>query len=287
MRSPLVPAAVLDPRPAACASNAAIQESAVCSVAPPPMRADRTAARRAMATRSGVDRRDMRRDDMSPCDSFIDAAATARLYRRGPGLGQLRGRHRHVPPSPCTHVFRPHGLLCLQVLPSRGRRSAAGTRLTASMTGAEEVPGPGDADGSPHGGHAAQQGEGRGLLRADGERDRASHRGARPRGTPRKSAGPVVVPLAAPTSGSVSACATGVNAELIKAIAKSPGDCSSTSTTPNSQREQFARSSRSKSFDVSPLSATTSAPVPDLRCRFGGRSVRADRGDIGSASRRR
>jgi hypothetical protein len=37
-------------------------------------------------------------------------------------------------------------------------------------------------------------------------------------------AGPVVVPLAPPSSGSVSACATGVDVELIKAIAKSPGD---------------------------------------------------------------
>jgi hypothetical protein len=37
-------------------------------------------------------------------------------------------------------------------------------------------------------------------------------------------AGPVLVPLAPPSSGSVSACATGVDAELIKAIAKNPGD---------------------------------------------------------------
>ncbi len=104
-----------------------------------------------------------------------------------------------------------------------GPALAAGTRLTASMTGAEEVPGPGDADGSGTAVIRLNKGKGEVCyeLTASGIAPAtAAHIHVGPPGI----AGPVVVPLAAPTSGSVSACATGVNAELIKAIAKSPGD---------------------------------------------------------------
>ena len=104
-----------------------------------------------------------------------------------------------------------------------GPAFAAGSRLTASMTGAEEVPGPGDADGSGTAVIRLNKGKGEvcyeltvsGITPAT-----AAHIHVGPPGV----AGPVVVPLAPPASGSVSACATGVDVELIKAIAKNPGD---------------------------------------------------------------
>ena len=100
---------------------------------------------------------------------------------------------------------------------------AAGTQITTSMTGAEEVPGPGDADGSGTAVIRLNKGKGEvcyeltvsGIAPAT-----AAHIHVGPPGI----AGPVVVSLAPPASGSVSACTTGVDAELIKAIAKTPGD---------------------------------------------------------------
>ena len=104
-----------------------------------------------------------------------------------------------------------------------GPSLAAGTRLAATMTGAVEVPGPGDPDGIGTAVIRLNKGKGEvcyeltvsGIAPAI-----AAHIHVGPAGI----VGPVVVPLAPPSSGSVSACATGVDAELIKAIAKTPGD---------------------------------------------------------------
>ena len=77
-----------------------------------------------------------------------------------------------------------------------GPALAAGTRLTASMTGAEEVPGPGDADGSGTAVIRLNKGKGEAVVdvRVDDGELRAGHRGAHPRGTPgnrRPCRGPV------------------------------------------------------------------------------------------------
>jgi hypothetical protein len=99
---------------------------------------------------------------------------------------------------------------------------AAGSRLTATMTGAAEVPGPGDPDGSGTAVIRLNRGQGElcyeltvsGIVPAI-----AAHIHVGPVGV----AGPVVVPLVPPLDGSSSACAN-VDPELIKAIAKDPGN---------------------------------------------------------------
>ena len=127
-----------------------------------------------------------------------------------------------------------------------GPALAAGTR-SASMTGAEEVPGPGDADGSGTAVIRLNKGKGEVCYELTAA-DRAGHRGAHPRRTPGNRR-PCRGPVGRAFVRSVSACATGVNAELIKAIAKSPGDYYVNVHNADSQREQFAGSSRSKSFE--------------------------------------
>ena len=100
---------------------------------------------------------------------------------------------------------------------------AAGPRVGATMTGAAEVPGPGDPDGIGTAVIRLNKAKGEVCyeLTVSGiEPAFAAHIHVGPAGV----AGPVVVPLAPPTEGSVSACATGVDAELIKAIARTPGD---------------------------------------------------------------
>ena len=98
--------------------------------------------------------------------------------------------------------------------------AAAGTRLVATMSGAEEVPGPGDPDGSGTAVLRLNRGQGEicyqltvsGIASAT-----AAHIHIGPAGV----AGPVVVPLVAPANGSVSACAT-VDRALIRAISSDP-----------------------------------------------------------------
>jgi hypothetical protein len=97
---------------------------------------------------------------------------------------------------------------------------AGGKPLGTSLTGAAEVPGPGDPDGSGQASLRLSFGQSEicyeltvtGIAPAI-----AAHIHNAPAGV----AGPVVVPLAPPTEGSSSACAT-VAADLIKEIAKNP-----------------------------------------------------------------
>jgi hypothetical protein len=100
--------------------------------------------------------------------------------------------------------------------------SAGGRPLHTELTGAAEVPGPGDPDGSgtahvwvnPGQSEVCYELEVSGIDPAV-----AAHIHHAPVGV----AGPVVVPLAAPTSGSSSACAD-VDRDLALAILKSPAD---------------------------------------------------------------
>ena len=97
---------------------------------------------------------------------------------------------------------------------------AGGRTLTTTLTGAEEVPGPGDPDGSGEAKITLNSGKGElcyeisvtGISSAI-----AAHIHVGPAGV----AGPVVVPLAAPTEGTSSGCAS-VDPDLIKTIMKNP-----------------------------------------------------------------
>jgi hypothetical protein len=98
----------------------------------------------------------------------------------------------------------------------------AGPRVQATLTGAEEVPGPGDPDGS--GTAVIRLNKSKGeicyeLSVSDISPAVAAHIHIGSAGV----AGPVVVPLGAPVTGSSSGCAT-VTPDLIKTISKSPAD---------------------------------------------------------------
>lgn len=98
----------------------------------------------------------------------------------------------------------------------------SGRKLSTTLTGAAEVPGPGDPDGagSAHITVNVGQTEVCYTLAVSGiDPATAAHIHI---GAP-DVAGPVVVPLAAPTSGSSSGCAT-VSRELAKDILKNPSD---------------------------------------------------------------
>jgi hypothetical protein len=96
-----------------------------------------------------------------------------------------------------------------------------GRTVKTTLSGAAEVPGPGDPDGSGTARITLNHGQGTvcyeltvsGIAPAT-----AAHIHVAPEGV----AGPVVVPLAAPTSGSSSGCVEGVDGDLIKAIIQHP-----------------------------------------------------------------
>jgi hypothetical protein len=99
--------------------------------------------------------------------------------------------------------------------------AAAGRPFTTTLTGAAEIPGPGDPDGI---GTAALrlnlgQGEICYTLEVSGIAPAAA---AHIQVIGPLGFGPVVVPLVPPTDGSSSACATDVSRDLIKAIIQHP-----------------------------------------------------------------
>lgn len=92
--------------------------------------------------------------------------------------------------------------------------------LTTDLNGAEEVPGPGDPDGSGFAEFTLNQGQGTityELTVSNIEPAMAAHIHEAPEGV----AGPVVVSLVPPTAGSSSGVAV-VDPELIKDIRKNP-----------------------------------------------------------------
>jgi hypothetical protein len=101
-----------------------------------------------------------------------------------------------------------------------GLADDGGRPILVTMTGAEEAPGPGDPDGSGTASFTLNPGQGQicySLTVSNIEPARAAHIHVAPPGT----AGPVVVPLAAPTEGSSSDCVA-VDSDLVKAIMKNP-----------------------------------------------------------------
>jgi hypothetical protein len=108
----------------------------------------------------------------------------------------------------------------LAVLALASPVGAEGRRFSTTLTGAAEVPGPGDPDGSGTATVTLNQGQSEicfeitvsGIAPAT-----AAHIHVAPAGV----AGPVVVPLTPPTSGSSSGCVS-VDPGLIKAIRQNP-----------------------------------------------------------------
>jgi hypothetical protein len=105
----------------------------------------------------------------------------------------------------------------LALLAIAGTAAADGRPFSATLTGAAEVPGPGDPDGSGSVALTLNPGQGEvcfeltvsGIAPAT-----AAHIHEAPAGVP----GPVVVPLTAPTSGSSSGCVSVDREEIIEII---------------------------------------------------------------------
>lgn len=112
------------------------------------------------------------------------------------------------------------GLLSALALSVVAVADDGGRPLATTLTGAAEVPGPGDPDGSGTATIRLNVGQGEvcfelavsGIAAAT-----ASHIHVAPAGV----AGPVVVPLAPPTSGTSSGCVA-ADPDLIKNIVKNP-----------------------------------------------------------------
>jgi hypothetical protein len=103
-----------------------------------------------------------------------------------------------------------------------GGSSAQGRPFTTTMTGAAEHPGPGDPDGTGTASFTLNQGRNEvcfHLIVSGIGPATAAHIHIAPPSAP----GPVVVPLAPPTSGESSGCVADVDADLIKAIRQDPG----------------------------------------------------------------
>jgi len=111
-------------------------------------------------------------------------------------------------------------LIMIAVLAFPGAVSAGGRPFSTELTGAAEVPGPGDPDGEGTAHLTLNQGQGEicyeltvsGIAPATAAHIHVGDSTV---------AGPVVVPLNAPTSGSSSGCAS-VDPALIKAIRQNP-----------------------------------------------------------------
>lgn len=98
-----------------------------------------------------------------------------------------------------------------------------GRPLSASMSGDQEVPGPGDPDGTGAATVTLNQGLGEVCWEIDVSNITLPSIGAHIHFGPAGVAGPIVVPLSAPDGGGSSVgCATGVDPDLIKAIRQDP-----------------------------------------------------------------
>jgi CHRD domain len=103
---------------------------------------------------------------------------------------------------------------------------AQGRPFSTMLTGAAEVPGPGDADASGTASITLNQGQGEVCFALSWAGIDGTVIAAHIHAAPAGIAGPVVVPLftgvALPGTGSASGCVSGVSAELIKDIRHDP-----------------------------------------------------------------
>jgi hypothetical protein len=99
---------------------------------------------------------------------------------------------------------------------------AQGRPLSTTMSGAEEVPGPGDPDGTGFASISLNSGQGEVCFQLTVS-NIAPATGAHIHEAPAGVAGPIVVPLTPPTSGSSSGCVSASRA-LIKDIRQNPSE---------------------------------------------------------------
>ena len=107
------------------------------------------------------------------------------------------------------------------LIPASAAAGDGGRPLSVAMTGAAERPGPGDPDGAGTATLRINPGQGEicytlSVSNIDPATAAHIHR------APPTSAGPVVVPLAAPTGGTSSGCAP-VSRELAREMIRNPG----------------------------------------------------------------
>lgn len=110
----------------------------------------------------------------------------------------------------------------VQLAAPAGAAEESGRKLTATLTGAAEVPGPGDPDGVGSALLRVNPGQGQ-LCYELTVSNIAPATAAHVHEAPAGSAGDVVVPLTAPTNGSSKGCVT-VSRELALEILKTPAD---------------------------------------------------------------
>ena len=99
----------------------------------------------------------------------------------------------------------------------------AGRPLTATLTGAAEVPGPGDPDGAGTATIRLNQGKNQVCYELRVSNIAAATLAHIHSGGP-TVAGPVVITLTPPTNGSSSGCVENVDPEVIKQLRQKPGD---------------------------------------------------------------
>lgn len=107
--------------------------------------------------------------------------------------------------------------------PSLAESEHGSRQLTATLTGAAEVPGPGDPDGTGSAVVRLDPGEGEVCFQL-AVQDIAPATAAHIHEGTADVAGPVVVTLTPPTDGTSRGCISGVDPDLIKDIRKNPAD---------------------------------------------------------------
>jgi hypothetical protein len=111
------------------------------------------------------------------------------------------------------------------VLALAGVSLGGGRPLHTSLSGVNEVPGPGDPDGRGFARITLNQGLGQVCWRIQVSNLTLPAAAAHIHAAVAGVAGPIVVPLSPPdASGKSSGCATGVSHSLIKAIRQHPGE---------------------------------------------------------------
>lgn len=113
-------------------------------------------------------------------------------------------------------------MVVIAVVAVAGTVLAGGRPLAAELTGAAEVPGPGDPDGTGSAWVTLNQGQGEVCFELAVSAILLPATGAHIHSGTADVAGPVVVPLTAPDASGMSSGCTDADADLIKAIRQNP-----------------------------------------------------------------